>query len=138
MLIVLTIMLTVAVVGLPMMLEGIESSKMRGITQGTVSLMRLARFEAIKNNACGLFQLDTARRQVSSYLDQDCDVTTGNRLLGTLGLPTGVDAAWMDGGDVVFRGSGSADAKAELRFVNRRGAARDILVDRSTGKISAQ
>ena len=140
MLVILTIMAVLAVVSLPKMMEAIESTKMRGITQGTVSLMRLARFQAIKSNACGRVQLDTAKRQISSYLDQDCDSSTANRLLGTLGLPTGVDATWDKGGDVVFQGTGSTDpalpAVNTLRFVNRRGTVKDVSVARSTGKIS--
>lgn len=143
MLIILSIMVVLAVLSFPMMLEAIESSKLRGITQGTVSLMRLARFEAIKSNACGLVQLDTARRQVSSYLDQDCDPGTSNRRLGTIGLPTGVDATSTPAIDVVFRGNGSVDLpdgtiKITVHFVNRRGAAKDVSVTRTTGKINVQ
>jgi Tfp pilus assembly protein FimT len=137
MLIILTIMMFLAVVSFPMMVEAIETSKLRGITQGAVSLMRLARYEAIKSNACGLVQLDAANRQVSSFLDQDCNTATGNKLLGTLALPSGVTATSTFTGDVIFRGTGSADGTGTLRFENRKGTARVVSVDsRSTGKIS--
>jgi Tfp pilus assembly protein FimT len=137
MLIILSIMLTLAVFSLPMMLEAIESSKLRGVAQGAVSLMRLARFEAIKRNGCGLVQLDTSVGQVVSYLDQDCNTATGNKLLGVVDLPSGVTASWTVGGDVTFRGNGSADAIGTLKFVNRKGTAKQVSVtSRSTGKIS--
>lgn len=137
--VILAIMMVLAFLSMPMMLEAIESSKMRGITQGTVSLMRLARYEAIKKNACGRVQLDTAAGLLSSYFDQDCDAATGNKLLGTQLLPSGITATSTFGGDVVFRGNGSADAKGNYRFVNRKGTAKEVWVDpRSTGKISVQ
>jgi prepilin-type N-terminal cleavage/methylation domain-containing protein len=137
-LVILAIMLVLALLSMPMMLEAIDSSKLRGLTQGTVSLMRLARYEAIKKNGCGRVQLDTATGLLSSYLDQDCDTTTGNQLLGTQLLPSGVTAtSTFDDGDVVFRGDGSADAEGNFRFVNRKGTAKEVSVDpRSTGKIS--
>lgn len=136
-LVILAIMLVLATLSMPMMLEAIESSKLRGITQGTVSLMRLARYEAIKKNACGLVQLDTASGLLSSYLDQDCNTATGNRLLGTLLLPSGVTATSTFPGDVVFLGNGSAKEIGELTFVNRKGTTRIVKVDsKATGKIS--
>lgn len=137
MLVILALMMILAIFSMPMMLEAIDSSKLRGLTQGTVSLMRLARYEAIKKNGCGLVQLDTATGLLSSYLDQDCDTTTGNQLLGTLLLPSGVTATSTFVGDVVFRGNGSADEIGKFRFVNRKGTAKEVSVDsRSTGKIS--
>lgn len=141
-LVILVIMLVLATLSMPMMLEAIESSKLRGITQGTVSLMRLARYEAIKKNACGLVQLDTATGLLSSYLDQDCDTTTGNRLLGTQLLPSGITATSTFPDDVVFRGDGSADVpedgSGKFTFENRKGAAKNVSVARSTGKISVK
>jgi len=136
-LVILAIMMVLAFLSMPMMLEAIESSKLRGITQGTVSLMRLARYEAIKKNACGLVQLDTASGLLSSYLDQDCNTATGNKLLGTQLLPSGVTATSTFPGDVIFLGNGSAKEKGSFLFVNRKGAAREIKIEfLSTGKIS--
>jgi Tfp pilus assembly protein FimT len=137
MLIILTIMLALAVFSLPMMLDAIESSKLRGVTQGTVSLMRLARFEAIKRNGCGLVQLDTSIGQVLSYLDQDCNTATGNKLLGVVDLPSSVTASSTFSGDVLFRGDGSAGEVGKLQFVNRKGTTKYVSVDsKATGKIS--
>lgn len=139
MLVIFAIIMALAVATFPMMAEAIEGSKLRSIVQGTVSLMRLARIQAIKTNGCGRVELDSTRRQVSSYLDQDCDTSTGNRLLGTLAFPAGVDATSDFGGDVIFRGNGSADDTGTFSFVNRDGTAKVISVDsRSTGKISVQ
>ncbi|HKH43150.1 MAG TPA: GspH/FimT family pseudopilin [Thermoanaerobaculia bacterium] len=138
-LVVLAVMMVLAFLTMPMLLEAIESSKLRGITQGTVSLMRLARYEAIKKNACGLVQLDTASGLLSSYLDQDCNTATGNRLLGTQLLPSGITATSTLSGDLVFQGDGSANVPPEGRefsFVNRKGAAKTVSVARTTGKIS--
>lgn len=138
-LVVFAVIMALALATFPMMMEAIEGSKLRGIVQGTVSLMRLARIQAIKSNGCGLLELDATQRQVSGYLDQDCDTSTNNRLLGTLAFPAGIDATSTFGGDVIFRGNGSADATGTLRFVNRGGTAKEIKVDsRSTGKISVQ
>lgn len=140
MLVILALMMVLAIFSMPMMLEAIESSKLRGLTQGTVSLMRLARYEAIKKNACGRVQLDTATGLLSSYLDQDCDTTTGNQLLGTLLLPSGVTATLTD--DIVFQGNGSAgngsgdDPPGKFTFVNRKGTTKEVSVTKVTGKIS--
>lgn len=138
-LVILAIMMVLAFLSMPMMLEAIESSKLRGITQGTVSLMRLARYEAIKKNGCGLVQLDTASGLLSSYLDQDCNTATGNKLLGTQLLPSGVTATLTD--DIVFQGNGSAKngsgkAPGKFTFVNRKGTTKKISVTEATGKIS--
>lgn len=142
MLVILTVMLAIAVASFPMMAEAIESSKLRGIVQGTVSLMRLARIQAIKTNGCGRLQVDATQRQVSGYLDQDCNAGTANRLLGALQLPAGVDVTSIFAGDVVFQGTGSADVDPdgdiEITFINRRGTAKKISVTRSTGKISVE
>lgn len=145
MLVVFAIIMALALASFPMMVEAIEGSKLRGIAQGTVSLMRLARIQAIKSNGCGLVELDATRRQVASYLDQDCDITTGNRLLGTLAFPAGINATPDFVGNVVFRGTGSADefdgpdkAKGTITFVNREGTAKEITVARATGKISVK
>jgi Tfp pilus assembly protein FimT len=144
-LVVFAVIMGLALFTLPMMLEAIEGSKLRGIVQGTVSLMRLARIQAIKTNGCGLLELDPARRQVSGYLDQDCDTTTNNVLLGTLAFPAGIDATPDFTGNVVFRGTGSADkfvgedeTTGTIRFVNRGGTAKTIAVARATGKISVE
>lgn len=138
----MTIMLAIAVASFPMMAEAIEGSKLRGITQGTVSLMRLARIEAIKKNACGRVQVDATQRQVSGYFDQDCNAGTANRLLGTLQLPAGIDVtSTFPAGDVVFRGTGDAEVDGpddNITFTNRRGTAKKISVIRSTSKISVE
>jgi Tfp pilus assembly protein FimT len=144
-LVVFAVIMALALATFPMMLEAIEGSKLRGIVQGTVSLMRLARIQAIKSNGCGLLEVDEARRQVSGYLDQDCDTTTTNRLLGTLAFPAGIDATPDFVGNVIFRGTGSADpfdgtdeTAGTISFVNRGGTVKAITVARATGKISVE
>lgn len=141
MLVVFAIIMALALASFPMMGEAIEASKLRGIAQGTVSMMRLARMQAIKSNGCGLVEIDATRRQVASYLDQDCDPTTGNRLLGTLAFPAGINATKNFTGDVTFRGTGRAEITGTppptptITFKNRGGTVKDITVSRTTGKI---
>lgn len=145
MLVVFAIIMALALATFPMMVEAIEGSKLRGIVQGAVSQMRLARIQAIKTNGCGRVQIDATKREVSSYLDQDCDPTTTNRLLGTLAFPAGIDATPDFTGDVVFRGTGRADdfdgddeTTGTISFDNREGAVKKITVARATGKISVE
>lgn len=140
MLVVLVVMMVLAVASFPMMVDAIENSKLRGIGQGTASMMRLARFQAIKYNACGVVQLDTANRQVVSLLDRDCQAPyVAQPLLGTLGLPNGVQASSHFPADLVFQGNGSASEKGYFRFVNRKGVGKDVTVhSKAAARISVE
>lgn len=141
-LVVFAVIMALALATFPMMMEAIEGSKLRGLVQGTVSQMRLARIQAIKTNGCGRVELDGTRREVASYLDQDCDPTTSNRLLGTLAYPAGIDVTPNFAGNVVFQGSGSAQIAGTpphtVSFINRGGTAKEITLNRTTGRISVE
>lgn len=155
---VLAVLLTL---GMPTLDRFIHRGKLEGVARQTASLMRVARFDAIKHSAPGRFVFDFDNDLVHVYTDMDSDGAYDpavDRELGRLPLPGGVtfraaggdpedgDAvdAWDDepcpgtarGGCGQFEPNGSADELGAVRFGDERGNYLEVRVaTAATGRL---
>jgi prepilin-type N-terminal cleavage/methylation domain-containing protein len=70
-LVVVALLGIIMLIGLPSLLGLVQRSKMEGTVQGVANLMRLARFEAIKQGVPVIVRLDYANGVVTAFVDRD-------------------------------------------------------------------
>jgi prepilin-type N-terminal cleavage/methylation domain-containing protein len=155
-LVAVTIVLVIALLGVPPLLRMAYRAKIEGAVQSTAGLMRIARFEAIKRNVPARVIVDYERDLVTAVAleDYDGDGTPTPRRLGQHRLPKDVffwgeeDAAPEgdnaisnfphdeDGGFAEFRSDGSAASVGAIRFGDQRGNFLEVRVaTAATGRI---
>lgn len=135
-LIVLAVVAVITGLGMPALQQMIHRSKIEGIARQTSVMMQAARLEAIKRSRPGLVKIDTATRQIVSFIDENDDAVQdpAEGELGLLTLPSGVNFSAppaqqaIDGfesagteGWVTFEGDGSVELEGAFRFGDPRG-----------------
>jgi prepilin-type N-terminal cleavage/methylation domain-containing protein len=100
MLVVLAILFTAVMMGLPYLMTQIEKSKLIGVASQTSGLMRLARLDAIKYSRRGLVVLNLTERKVQAFSDIDLDgcPSAADVRLAEVALPNGVSFKEPGGG----------------------------------------
>jgi prepilin-type N-terminal cleavage/methylation domain-containing protein len=143
-LIVLALLGIMLAIGLPNLLAMIQRSKILGVTRETVSLMRLARLEAIKTSENTGVTVQTVDQvsTVVAFTDADHNNTLDatDRLLGRVDLPRGVSLLAVDGfttpptpAVAVFRPSGSVAVVGAFQFSNPNGDQLEARVTTQSG-----
>jgi len=91
----LAIVSMLVMIGLPELMSTIHRSKLEGAARSTASMMRSARFEAVKQATTVAVRVDTNTNEVMSFIDTSADGTfdAGERELGRFNLPAGLQFA---------------------------------------------
>jgi prepilin-type N-terminal cleavage/methylation domain-containing protein len=136
MLVVLAILFTAVMLGLPYLMSQIEKSKLIGVASQTSGLMRLARLDAIKYSRRALVAINLGERKVQAFSDVDLDgcPSAADVRLAEVALPKGVsfqepgggvDAASVEGFTAcgstpapvaLFQSDGSVESTGSFRF----------------------
>lgn len=152
----LAVLAIIMVIGIPALLNSLHHAKLEGIVRQAATLAQRARLEAIKRNRTTMLFADTAKQEISAFVD-----TNGNRVqdlgedtLGLLPLPNLVelkgatrgganDALAIEGfgGDLgpVFQPDGSVLAEGAIRLADERNNALEIrVVSQATGRMEVR
>jgi prepilin-type N-terminal cleavage/methylation domain-containing protein len=96
-LVVMALMLALVGLGIPALQLALHESKIRGISTEVTVLMRQARLDAIKNSGQTVVQIipstgpgDPGHIQAFSDSNSDYQLTAGEKVLGSIPLPTGI------------------------------------------------
>jgi prepilin-type N-terminal cleavage/methylation domain-containing protein len=130
--------------GLPALQNMIHRSKIEGAARTTASMMRNARFEAIKQAVPVIVRIDTASNDVVAFVDENSDFTldASEQRLGQMNLPGGVAFAgpasqpFVDGLDSAgtagwasFVTDGSVTSSGAFRLADQRGNFLEVRVE---------
>ena len=159
-LVVLVILASMLLIGLPALHRMLLRSKLKGFARESANLMRLARLEAIKRSRFGVVAIEPARGRLIAFADVDrdgaLDLTAGDAILGRLSLPPRVEFrdhvgnVGLDSVDgfanpdlpadrPVFREDGSAVDDGALRVADERGNVLEVRIEpASTGRVEVR
>jgi prepilin-type N-terminal cleavage/methylation domain-containing protein len=128
MLVVLAILFTAVMIGLPYLSSQLERGKLIGTASQASGLMRLARMEAIKRSQCAMVAIDAAQGKVSAFSDRDgdCRPGAGDVLLAEVALTKGVNLTAPDG----------ATGNASVKGFTAWGGGASLAVFQSDGSVA--
>lgn len=150
-LVVLTVMLVIALLGIPALLNMVHRSKIEGITRQTAVLMQSARLEAIKTGRPAMVVANTLGNELFAFVDDATDppnqtFDAGEEVLGRFPLPRGVTFSAPGAQDAIngftladgpiFQLDGSVIETGSLRVGDTRGNFLEIRVEpAATGRV---
>lgn len=152
MIVVMVVLLILLLIAAPPLFTTMRQGKIRGIAYETVTMMRLARMEAIKRSAQGVVEVVPGDEDTAAMIRAFSDVNSnsvqdaGERLLGSVPLPNRVEhrappggaATTFPAGRAVFRGNGSALEVGEFRFGDDHGNFLEVAVVSTAGRIEVR
>jgi prepilin-type N-terminal cleavage/methylation domain-containing protein len=156
-LVVLVILLILALIGAPPLFTTMRQGKIRGIAYETVTLMRLARLDAIRHSGQGVVEVVPGDADVGelpavrAFSDRNSNGVqdAGEPVLGRHELPTRVEhrspgggpsisGFAASGGRAVFRGNGSVVDVGAFRFADDHDNFLEVAVISSAGRIEVR
>ncbi len=137
-LVVLALAMILMLLTAPSMLTAVRQGKLRGFAQETAVLMRQTRLEAVKFSAQGVVRIvppagdEPGRVEAFSDRDGDSKLSAGERVLGAVVLPKGVQFLAPPGWDVVegFSTDPANASNPKIAVFNANGAIAEVGVFR--------
>lgn len=153
-LVVMVILLVLLLIAAPPLFTVMRQGKIRGVAYETVTLMRLARMDAIKHSAQGVVEAlpadpdAGAPAMLRAFSDRNSNgaMDEGEPLLNRVPLPNRVEhrappgglATTFPAGRAVFQGNGSAQERGEFRFADDHGNFLEVAVVSTAGRIEVR
>jgi len=160
-LVTIAIVATVALLGFPALLKTLHRFKLEGSARETSVLLQRARFDAIKMGTQAVVTQDFDTREIIAFADLDASdtLTAGDRELGRITLPNGVefygpgDTFGADHDDAsfgfqesadkegiaIYRADGSAESTGAFRIADdRENYLETRLSPAATGRLTVQ